>query len=417
MNEAHILEEYEKAITLYNDGKTIREISEILNIPYATIYRWVKNISKPIKYTRKDYERVMELNAEGYGIREIAKRTGIPKTTVFNWIKYRVGETRYLSERHKYDIDIYYKALRLYKEGHSIAEISNILELPYPTIYEWVSKRKEPEDIKLSVIRKFSEFITKNCINRSSAKYNELRMIRVFNKFIEKYYQSNNLVCLSKEEYMPLISYLYGVRFTDGSLYCDKNRGIWRLEVTGELLFLRRINQVIKKLIGKEYSIYKSKHRDMWITRISNKKLYLILQKSLEEIKPTIEHSNETIRAFLIGICDGDGYLARNKKKYTMGFSNAKYHNLVTYSKELLIKLGVKTRLFMRKSGKSYKSKKGIIHRKKSVLGWTCNPFEFIAKVGISIKISKRYKELPATLQKTIIERLKDDPIPHPHFL
>jgi len=112
-------------------------------------------------------------------------------------------------------------------------------------------------------------------------------------------------------------------------------------------IFLDRISKTVQKLIKKTYKISKDKKGDRYIIRITNRELFNLVSKTFSEIKKIIEHDNSTIRAFIIGIVDGDGYVRiprRSSSLTYVGFSTKKKIPLFFYSKQLLTKLKLKYR-------------------------------------------------------------------------
>ena len=53
---------YEKAISLYNEGKNVKEIAEELKISYSSAYHWIKGLRKPDKGRIMEFEEFLRKN-------------------------------------------------------------------------------------------------------------------------------------------------------------------------------------------------------------------------------------------------------------------------------------------------------------------------------------------------------------------
>src|SRR3989344_3307044 len=53
---------YEKAISLYDQGKEIKDIAEELNISYSAAYHWIKGLRKPDPGRMKEFEDFLKVN-------------------------------------------------------------------------------------------------------------------------------------------------------------------------------------------------------------------------------------------------------------------------------------------------------------------------------------------------------------------
>jgi DNA invertase Pin-like site-specific DNA recombinase len=53
---------YEKAISLYNQGKEIKDIAKELNISYSAAYHWIKKLRKPDAGRMREFEEFLKKN-------------------------------------------------------------------------------------------------------------------------------------------------------------------------------------------------------------------------------------------------------------------------------------------------------------------------------------------------------------------
>jgi|SRR3989344_1516408 len=58
----HYSKNYEKAIELHNSGKSIKEVSEELNISYSAAYHWIKGLRKPDMGRMREFEDFLRKN-------------------------------------------------------------------------------------------------------------------------------------------------------------------------------------------------------------------------------------------------------------------------------------------------------------------------------------------------------------------
>lgn len=79
-------------ISLYKEGKTLREISEILNIGQMTAYNRIlkenPNLFKKRNLEEKEKIKISNLWKSGISVKEIQKITGYPQTTVYRYKNY-----------------------------------------------------------------------------------------------------------------------------------------------------------------------------------------------------------------------------------------------------------------------------------------------------------------------------------------
>jgi|SRR3989344_1477529 len=58
----HYSKNYEKAIELHNNGKSIKDIAEELNISYSAAYHWIKGLRKPDMGRIREFEDFLRKN-------------------------------------------------------------------------------------------------------------------------------------------------------------------------------------------------------------------------------------------------------------------------------------------------------------------------------------------------------------------
>ncbi len=203
---------------------------------------------------------------------------------------------------------------------------------------------------------------------------------------------------------MPSIAYLYGAYATDGTLSTYETGGNYSVRITGEKIFLERVNDQVEKILNKRYSIWKDKCEDRYITNITSIMLHNLMKLPLNRLRPVIEYSQRTMGMFILGIVDGDGFYSKNKRK--IGFRKTKKW-LVEYSKYILRKLGIQYRdTISREKGRTHILEGRIITSKKNRYGWLTDAYEFITKVGPTIKILKR-NDLPDDLRNLLGKQME----------
>ena len=58
----HYSKNYEKAIELHNNGKSIKDIAEELNVSYSAAYHWIKGLRKPDMGRIREFEDFLRKN-------------------------------------------------------------------------------------------------------------------------------------------------------------------------------------------------------------------------------------------------------------------------------------------------------------------------------------------------------------------
>ncbi len=97
---------------------------------------------------RKDhFFKVLQLSEAGIGYDKISNITGVPRTTIRGWLgrKEKIQKELYcyaMTEDHDHQESYgpqYPDFVNLYNKGHEAKEISELLDLPYGVICEWIA--------------------------------------------------------------------------------------------------------------------------------------------------------------------------------------------------------------------------------------------------------------------------------------
>ena len=281
----------------------------------------------------------------------------------------------------KYLYSDYHKVMMLREQGFTVDEISNITGVAERVVKKWIYREVYPY-YGLEMIRKFDIF----CRRESRIHKRDYRRL------------------LRDPFKWPSIAYLYGAYATDGTLSTYEAGGNYSVRITGEKIFLERVNDQVEKILNKRYSIWKDKCEDRYITNITSIMLHNLMKLPLNRLRPVIEYSQRTMGMFILGIVDGDGFYSKNKRK--IGFRKTKKW-LVEYSKYILRKLGIQYRdTISREKGRTHILEGRIITSKKDRYGWLTDAYEFITKVGPTIKILKR-NDLPDDLRNLLGKQME----------
>ncbi|GEM_PF-5293166 len=338
------------------------------------------------KYSREIYLKAKELYSKGYSIKEISEMLDIPIWTLKDWLLYGAGYKKYLGQERRYSLKEYYKVRELYRKGYKVAEICRVTGIPRHTVREWVKRGKRPKDNETIMVKYFSEIVTKM-----------------------KKYKRDYLELLNDPEKLPYLLYLYGAVITDGCIYFHNGRFKY-IEITGEKIFLERVNNVVFKIIGRTYGIFRAYNADCHRIRIYDKSLGLALHQLKNNFKFIIRVSKDNMlnaRAFLLGLIDGDGSFTNKGKRCYIIFRKTKHWFLVSYSAYLLRRLGIKPRFAVKKGGRIHVIR-GVMVKDRDRFMWVCRAEPFLSRVGPTIKVLKR-DDIPEHI-RNILERA-DNPI------
>jgi len=100
-------EKYSRALSLHKDGKSIKEISQILGISYSATYHWIKELRKPVAGNVNDFMHCVEVQGpiSGLGVSKqfpkhnelflIASRRGLSIKRLYLGKKYKQLATWY----------------------------------------------------------------------------------------------------------------------------------------------------------------------------------------------------------------------------------------------------------------------------------------------------------------------------------
>jgi intein-encoded DNA endonuclease-like protein len=144
------------------------------------------------------------------------------------------------------------------------------------------------------------------------------------------------------EKPSPKLEYIIGTMFTDGYKYIGKKKSqhFLRLEVN-DREFAEKFAECLTKVLGrkKPYKPFFDRKRKRWIVIGCSVLLFKFLNKSLEELKPHIEYSKETVASFLRALFDAEGCIyvkiKRGKRRRQLRLCNTN-KELLIYAKYLL---------------------------------------------------------------------------------
>ena len=121
----------EKARELARKGMTRTQIALQLNVPAATLSKWVVLLGRqPIKYTEKERHNAMALYEQGLSRQKIARQMGINIKTISGWVPASLY-------RQPYPTDLRDKARLLAKKGIEKEEIALRINVNYDTVCRW----------------------------------------------------------------------------------------------------------------------------------------------------------------------------------------------------------------------------------------------------------------------------------------
>jgi intein-encoded DNA endonuclease-like protein len=112
----------------------------------------------------------------------------------------------------------------------------------------------------------------------------------------------------------PELEYINGVMFSDGFKYFDNGKYILCLSVKDKE-FAEEFGRCLAKVLGKKepYKPFWNKNRRQWIVAVCSVQLFKFLDRPLEELKPYIEYSKETVASFLRALFDAEGSIYKRK--------------------------------------------------------------------------------------------------------
>ncbi len=239
-----------------------------------------------------------------------------------------------------------------------------ILGIPRITIRNWLARGKRPRDTYSETIGRFSKWIEKN------HPYND--------EYYKIFYDPTK---------WPYIAYLYGVIITDGTIFYNITYKRYAIRIMGEKIFLERVNNMIYKLLGRRYSIFKDKLGNRFIIEITRKTLCQIMKLGLQSIEPLmniIGYNETTKKGFILGIVDGDGTYTPTDNYVII--KKTKRWWIVSYSGYLLKTLGVRYRWMVNRNGgriRIIKNRYKVVEKDR--FRWYSKGKVFITKIGPTI--------------------------------
>ena len=221
----------------------------------------------------------------------VSRLLGIPRSTLWSWIN--EGKHPGRKRGQCYTLMEYWDAISLIKEGYSINEISKMLSIPVSTLKGWVYEAKKPKP-----------------------KYNDLKQVKYFNSFIKNGYNiKDTSYFLNREDLFPYVSYLYGATLSDGSTYHYTGNDTYSIRITGEKVFLERVNECAFHLVGRTFKIYPDRDKARYIISITRKVLYELMNTEIPRMKRILEYNHKTMGLFILGLMDGDGTYVKTSRK------------------------------------------------------------------------------------------------------
>jgi intein-encoded DNA endonuclease-like protein len=210
-----------------------------------------------------------------------------------------------------------------------------------------ISKRRERRKCSLLEIKvKIYEDVVE--LGRQGLKYKEIQG-RIFKKYKMQLPMSTIFHWVNKERH-PLgrvnkfnekpskeLMYFIGAMLSDGCLYFDGNTHYLLQLATKDKEFAEKFARCLTKILRKEktYKIFWNENRKLWIVEGYSILLYEFLNRPLEELKPYIEYSEETVASFLRAMFDGDGFMHKSQRILMLHNTNKE---LLIYAKYLLKK-------------------------------------------------------------------------------
>jgi intein-encoded DNA endonuclease-like protein len=106
----------------------------------------------------------------------------------------------------------------------------------------------------------------------------------------------------------PELGYVIGAMLGDGCLYFDGGNYLLWLRVNDKE-YAEEFGRCLAKILGKKkpYKPFWNKNRKQWIVVVCAVQLFKLLDRPLEELKPYIEYSKETVASFLRALFDAEG--------------------------------------------------------------------------------------------------------------
>lgn len=125
----------QKAQELRREGKSLKEICQILDRPIGTITVWCRGIKSPKTYHHKKgyrvYNKEVKANAlqslrDGEALEQVSLSSGIPSVTLRQWCQ---KEDIDIKQRSTYSDEIREKAMELRESGMKYEEIQEELKI------------------------------------------------------------------------------------------------------------------------------------------------------------------------------------------------------------------------------------------------------------------------------------------------
>lgn len=105
----------------------------------------LKNRYVKEKRKLKEKPRIEKLYLNGLSVEDIQKETTLPRTTIICWLDESFPKRKKLKQ---YDSDVYFEVMNLFKKGWVCAKISKLMEIPKPTIENWLYEKQKPNSVR-----------------------------------------------------------------------------------------------------------------------------------------------------------------------------------------------------------------------------------------------------------------------------
>jgi hypothetical protein len=234
-------------------------------------------------------------------------------------------------------------ALDFLKKGGDIMKLVSI---------NTISKIKERQKyLPLEIrIKMYDDVIE---LRKQGLKHKEIQR-RIYEKY-KKRLPIPTIFCWANKKHHPFgkvnkfdgkpsleLEYVIGTILSDGFKHFDGKRYHLRLAVIDKE-FAEAFGKNLAEVLGrkKSYKLYWNKYLKRWVVVGFSVQLFKFLDRPLEELKPHIEYSKETVASFLRALFDAEGSVyvkirgRRRKRMLTLYNTNKE---LLIYAKYLLKK-------------------------------------------------------------------------------
>ena len=270
----------------------------------------------------------------------------------------------------------YEKVLDLNKRGLGCRKISEMLNIPFSTVYNWLYKNYQPMQIseKFKKSRFWLDEKKKRDVNKKAtiSRMKSEKFWKAIRILAQK--NSNKLPEKAKQSSVEL-AYVLGVIYGDGYL----GKSFIKLKVKDKD-FAKNFSNYIFKWSGYNCPVTMNKEKFFLVQLSSTPACKFLSRIKLKEIK---EWNFNEKALFLRGLYDSEGYAGRNHITFTN--SNKRLIDLVSL---LLNELDIKHTIIFNKPSKGVIGKWTFIRKKiyRILITNYENKKKFYEKIGFSIK-------------------------------